>query len=259
MNLIVCLKQIVDLQHLRIKKETREPILEGLPLVIGDMDKNALEEGVRLKEKLGGKIIALAVGSAKLNDTIREALAIGADEGVILIEPLFNNLDTMGVAKVLAKAIQKIESYDIILLGDGSTDNNSGQVGPRLAEILNLPQITYVRQLEVEGGKIKAVRDMEECFEIVEVEPPALITVSSAINEPRIPSLSQILRASKKPVQNWNASDINISPEETGATSIEIITNLAQEQERRNIIFDKIDEGVDNILTSLTKEGVLGR
>jgi electron transfer flavoprotein beta subunit len=261
MNIIVCLKQIVDLKQIRIKKETKEPILENLPLVFGDMDKNALEEGVRIKEKYGGNVVALAAGSPKLSDTIVEALAMGADEAVILTDPLFGNLDTLGTAKVLAKAIQKVGSYDLILLGEGSADNNSGQVGPRLAEILDLPQITYVRELSIEGNRIKAVRNMEECFEVVETNFPALVTVANEINEPRIPAISQILRASKKPLQDWKSSDLGIPPEELGAErrSIEITSNLAQEQERKGIIFTgKIDEGVDNLVNSLTKEGILG-
>jgi electron transfer flavoprotein beta subunit len=261
MDIIVCVKQIVDLQQIRIKKETKEPVLEGLPLIFGDMDKSALEEAVRIKEKHEAKVIVLSLGSSKLNDTIIEALAIGADEAVILTDPLFGGLDSSGTAEVLAKAIQKIGRYDLVLLGDGSTDNNSGQVGSRLAEILDLPQITYVRELEVDGNMAKAVRDVEECFEVVEVDFPVVITVASEINEPRIPPISQILRASGKPLQDWKSPDLGISADELGKERrlIEVISNLAQEQERKGIISDKIDEGVDNLVSSLTKEGVLGR
>ena len=261
MDIIICLKQIVDLQQIRIKKETKEPILEGLPLIFGDMDKNALEEAVRIKEKHGAKVTALSMGSAKLNDTIIEALAMGADEAVILTDPLFGDLDASGTAEVLAKAIQKIGSYDLLLLGEGSTDNNSGQVGARLAEILNLPQITYVRELEISGDMIKAVRDVEECFEVVEANFPVLITVANEINEPRIPPISQILRASEKPLQDWKSSDLGISADELGKEkrSTELVSNLAQEQQRKGIISDKVDEGVDNLVGSLTKEGILGR
>jgi len=108
MDMIVCLKQNVDMKQIRIKRDTREAVLEGLPLLFGDMDKNALEEAVRLKEKSGsGKVTALALGSTKLKDTIKDALAAGADEAVILIDPLFNNLDARTKAMTLAKAIQK--------------------------------------------------------------------------------------------------------------------------------------------------------
>ena len=259
MNLIVCLKQIVDMKQIRIKKETREPVLEGLPLLFGDMDKNALEEAVMLKEKEGGKVTAISVGSPKLRETIKDALAGGADDALILIDPLFVHLDSSRTAKVLTKAIQKAGQYDLILLGEGSTDNYSGQVGPRLAELLDLPAITYVRHLEYADGKIRATRNMEESFEVVEVQPPALITVTSGINQPRIPSLMQILRAAKKPVQEWTSSDIGLTAEALGEGETKVLSNLAPLQQRKGVIFEgNLEENIDNLVNSLLKEGVLG-
>ncbi len=261
MNIVVCLKQVPDLQQIRIKD--RKPLVEGAPLIFGDMDKSALEEAVRIKEKTEGtKVIALAMGGAKLKDGIKEALAIGADEAVLLIDPAFEGSDTMGTARALAKAIQRIGEYDLILCGEGSTDNYSGQVGPRLAEILDLPQITYVRELEVGDGKLRAVRNMEESFEVVEAELPAVVAVADEINQPRLASLRDILRAARKPVQEWTAADLGLSEEEVGAkgSAMEIVSNLAPEQERKQIIFEgDLDEVTQNLVNALTKEGVLGR
>lgn len=259
MDIIVCLKQNVDIKQVRIKKESREPVLEGLPFLFGDMDRNALEEAVRIKEKVGGKVIALSVGSAKLKDTIKDALAGGADEAVILIDQLFTNLDSRMTVKILAKAIQKIGKFDIILLGEGSTDNYSGQVGPRLAELLGLPAITYVRQVEYANNKIKATRNMEESLEVVESQLPLLITATSGINEPRIPSLMQILKAAKKPVQEWNASAIGITTADLGERDSQVISNLAPVEQRKKVIWERnVDENVNNLVNSLLKEGVLG-
>ena len=259
MDLIVCLKQNVDMKQIRIKKDTREPVLEGLPLLFGDMDKNALEEAVKIKEKEGGKVTALSVGSPKLRDTIKDALAAGADEAFILIDPLFNSLDSASTAKVLAKAIKKIGKYDLVILAEGSTDNYSGQMGSRLAELLDLPAITYVRQFEHTGTKVKATRNMEESFEIVEAELPALITVTSGINEPRIPSLMQILRAAKKPIQEWKSSDIGLTEAELGEVDTKTLSNLAPVEQRKKVIFEgKLDEDVASLVNSLIKEGVLG-
>lgn len=261
MNIVVCLKQIPDLQQIRIKD--RKPLVEGAPLIFGDMDKNALEEAVRIKEKIEGtKVTALAMGGAKLKDGIKEALAIGADEAVLLIDPVFAGSDTMGTAKALAKAIQKIGKYDLILCGEGSTDNYSGQVGPRLAEILDLPQITYVRELTIEDHKLKAVRNMEESFEVVEAELPALVTVAAEINQPRLASLRDILKAARKPVQEWKAADLGLSDDEIGTkgSAMELVSNLAPEQARKQVIFQgDLDEVVTNLVNALTKEGVLGR
>jgi len=261
MNIIVCMKQIPDLQQIRIKE--RRPILEGVPLIFGDMDKNALEEAVRIKEKLEeGKITALALGPAKLKDGIKEALAIGADEAVLLMEPAFAGSDTVATANALAKAIQKIGEYDLILCGEGSTDNYSGQVGPRLAEMLDLPQITYVRELEIQDGKIQAVRNMEESFEVVEADLPTLVTVANEINEPRLASLRQILQAARKPVQTWTPDDLGLAEDEVGeaGTAVEVLSNLAPEEERKQVILTgELDEMVDGLVDALTKEGVLGR
>ncbi|MFQ6101463.1 MAG: electron transfer flavoprotein subunit beta/FixA family protein [Anaerolineae bacterium] len=261
MNVIVCLKQIPDLQQIRIKD--RKPLVEGAPLIFGDMDKNALEEAVRIKEQVEGtKVTALALGGKKLKDGIKEALAIGADEAVLLMDPAFAGSDTMSKAKVLAKAIEKIGEYDLILCGEGSTDNYSGQTGPRLAEILDLPQITYVRELEVEDGKIKAVRNMEESFEVAEADLPALVTVANEINQPRLASLRDILRAGRKPVQEWTAADLGLSEDEVGAegSAIEMVSNLAPEQDRKQMVFEgDLDEVSENLINALTQEGVLGR
>jgi electron transfer flavoprotein beta subunit len=261
MNIIVCMKQIPDLQQIRIKE--RKPILEGAPLIFGDMDKNALEEAVRIKEKLGeAKITTLALGPAKLKDGIKEALAIGADEAVLLLDPAFAGSDSVATANALAKAIQKIGEYDLVLCGEGSTDNYSGQVGPRLAEMLDLPQITYVRELEVADGKVKAVRNMEESFEVVEADLPALVTVANEINEPRLASLRQILQAARKPVQTWTPADLGLAEDEVGekGTVIEVLSNLAPEEERKQVVFSgELDEMMDSLVDALTKEGVLGR
>ncbi len=261
MNIVVCLKQIPDLKFIRIKD--RKPILEGAPLIFGDMDRNALEEAVRIKEKIEGtKVIALALGGAKLKEGIKGALAIGADEAVLLTDPVFANSDTAVTARVLAKAIAKIKEYDLILCGEGSTDNYSGQTGPRIAEMLDLPQIAYVRKLEISGKKLRAVRNMEESFEVVEAEMPALITVATEINQPRLAMMKDILKAGKKPVQEWKAADLGLSPEEVGAKGAvrEIVSSLAPEQARKQVIFGgDLTEAVDNLVSALTKEGVLGR
>jgi electron transfer flavoprotein beta subunit len=259
MDMIVCLKQNVDMTQVRIKKETREPVLDGLPFVFGDMDRNALEEAVRLKEKVGGKVTAVSVGSTRLRETIKDALAGGADEAVVLIDPLFRKLDSQMTAKILAKAIQEIGKYDLIILGEGSTDNYSGQVGPRLAEILGLPAITYVGQLEYADNKMRATRNMEESFELVESSLPLLITVTTGINEPRLPSLMQILKASKKPLQEWDASVLGITSADFGGDDYRIISNLAPVEERKRVILEgKLDENIDKLVNALQKEGVLG-
>jgi len=261
MDVVVCMKQVPDLQQIRIKE--RKPVLENVPLVWGDLDKNAMEEAVKVKEKLGdAKITVVALGSDKLQQGILEPLAMGADEAVLLTDPAFAGSDSMGTAKVLAKAIQKLGSYDLIVLGEGSTDNYSGVVASALAELLNLPEITYVRELEVQDGKVKAVRNMEESFEVMEAALPALVTVVQEINEPRLPKFMAIRKAGAKPRHEWGPSDLGLSVDEVGrnALSVETMSNLAPEQDRKNIILKgDLNAQIDGLVDALIKEGVLGR
>ena len=261
MDIVVCMKQTPDLQQIRIKE--RKPILENVPLVWGDLDKNAIEEAALIKEKVGeAKITVVAKGSEKLQQGILEPLAMGADEAVLLTDPAFEGSDSMGTAKVLAKAIEKIGAYDLVILGEGSTDNYSGLVGSTLAELLNLPEITYVRELNVENGKVTAVRNMEESFEVVEANLPVVITVAQEINEPRLPKFMAIRKAGAKPRHEWGPADIGLSADEVGenAVSVDMLSNLAPEQDRKNIILEGgLDEQIDALVDALIKEGVLGR
>jgi electron transfer flavoprotein beta subunit len=271
-RIIVCMKQILDLEKIRIKADTREPVLEGLPVRLGDFEKNALEEAVRIKEKQGGvgyndpsagqvQITAVAIGSPKLKDTIKEALAIGADEAIILTDPLFGGSDTMGSARTLAKAIQKIGEYDLILLGEGSTDDHTGQVPSRLAELLGLPQVTYVREMQVlEGKRLRAVRDLEDALVEVEANLPAVVSVTGEINQPRLPPLTAILKAARKPTKTWGPNDIGITAAEVGAgaSKITVLSNLAPAVERKQVLFEgEVGETVDALFKTLDREGVL--
>jgi electron transfer flavoprotein beta subunit len=261
MNIIVCMKQVVDLKQIRIKADTRQPVLDGLPVLFGDFDKCALEESVRIKEKQGAKVTALAAGTAKLKDTIKEALAIGADEAVILTDPAFQGSDTMGSARLLAKAVEKIGEYDLVLLGDGSADNYSGQVPPRLAELLGLPQVGSVREMEVLGNQVRAVRDLEDALEVVEVDLPAVISVTSELNTPRLPPLTAILKAARKPVLTWGPGDLGVTADMVGtaASAVEVLSNLAPLQDRKEVIFQDAEEGVVELVRALQREGVLER
>jgi electron transfer flavoprotein beta subunit len=144
------------------------------------------------------------------------------------------------------------------MVGEGSTDNYSGQFGPRLAELLDLPALTYVKQLEFAGGKMKATRNMEESFEVVESALPALVVVTSGINEPRIPSLMQILKAARKPLQEWNAATLGFTDADLAQNDVQVISNLAPVELRKKILFEsKLEENVDNLVNNLIKEGVL--
>ncbi len=259
MNIIACVKQVFDLQQVRIKKETREPIMENIPLTIGDIDKNALEEGVRLIEQHGGKVTVVSAGSEDLEETIKEGLAMGADEAVLVIDSSLDSAESAVSAVVLAKTVKKIGEFDLILLGEGSSDNYSGQVGPRMAEILDLPLVSFVKSLKVDGHRIQAVRSLDDCMEVVEVDMPAIVMVMSEINEARIPAVTQILKAGRKPKQVLSLDEIEVDPAEM-ETKVETLSNLAPEQDRKQVIFkEDADTAAADLFNALQSEGFIGR
>lgn len=261
MHILVCMKQIPDLEKIRIKADTREPVLEGLPVLFGDFDKNAMEEAVRIKEKQADtKVTVAAIGSAKLKDTIKEALAIGADEAVIITDAAFAGSDEAGTALTLARVVAKLGDVDLVLMGEGSADDHSGQVPSRLAELLGWPQLTYLRGLAVKDGRLEGVRDLEEALETVEAALPAVVSVVGEINTPRLPALTAILKAARKPLTTWGASDLGLAPEQVGsaASVIDTLRNLAPAQQRKEVVLEgSADEVVEELLKALEREGVL--
>jgi len=252
MNIIVCAKQVIDVSEMKIDSSTKKPILQGVPQKINDIDKNAMEEAIKIKDKQGGKITVLTVGTSDAKERIKELLAMGADEGVLVIQP--DKYDYHVISSLLAEAIKKISKYDIIICGEASVDMFSGQVGPRVAGLLNIPQITYAQNLTVEKDKVTSDRNMGDKSVTTESNYPVLITVTKEINEPRLPSLMQILGAANKPLNEWTADSLikSINP------MVETIDLKGVPMERKNIVYkDDIDESVGKLVESLAKEGVL--
>ena len=259
MDIVVCVKTNPDLQMVRIKN--REAVTEAVPYKLGDLEKNALEAAIMLRDAAGGKVTALCVaeGNRKAAESIKEALAMGADEAVVVDDPALAAPDQAAVAAVLAAAVKKLGACDLLLCGEGSTDNYTGQVGPRLAELLGLPQIGYARKVEAAGGAVRCERSMDDMIETLEAPLPAVVTVVSEINEPRIPGLMQIMKAKSKPLQVWSLADLGLDA--VGVAPVrEIVSNLAEEQDRKHILFDgSVAEQADAFVNALIKEGVLGR
>ena len=256
-DIVVCVKTNPDLQMVRIKN--REAVTEAVPYKIGDLEKNALEAAVALRDAVGGKVTALclAEGNRKAAEDVKVALAMGADEAVVIDDPELKAPDQAAVAAALAAAVKKIGACDLLLFGEGSTDNYSGQVGARVAELLGVPQIGYARKIEVAEGVVRGERSMDDMIETLEAPLPAVVTVVSEINEPRIPGLMQIMKAKSKPLQVWALADLGL---EAPAPVREIVSNLAEEQDRKNILFEgTAAEQADAFVNALIKEGVLGR
>lgn len=213
MNIIVCVKQVLDPEippaKFKIDPETKKVIPPaGVPPVISVFDERAVEAACRLKDKNKGKITVISMGSAKAADVVRHALSMGADEGVVLQDEAFENLDSFGTAYVLGKAIQKIGAYDLVLCGRQAADWGAGQVGSILAEILSIPVITLASNIEVLDKTLKVKRMVKDGYEVLEAPMPSLITVSSEIGLPRLPGGMGLMMARRKVIPTWKAQDI---------------------------------------------------
>ena len=252
MNIIVCAKQVIDVSEMKVDSSTKKPILQGVPMKISDIDKNAMEEAIKIKDKNGGKITVLTVGTADAKERIKELLAMGADEGILVSLP--DKYDYHVISTLIAEAIKKIGEYDIILCGEASIDMFSGQVGPRVAGLLKIPQITYAQSINAEKDKLTAERNMGDQAVTTESTYPVLVTVTKEINEPRLPSLMQILAAANKPIQDWIADSLSsgLGP------MVDTVELKGVSMERKNVIYENdLDESVSKLVESLAKEGVL--
>jgi electron transfer flavoprotein beta subunit len=259
-NIIVLVKQVLHPAELKVDKASKTLVTQGVPLVISETDKNAIEEAVKIKEKHGGKITAITMGSPQGKEALREALAMGADEAYLLSDPQFEGSDAHAVANVLAAAVTNILDYDLILCGAYSEDLFAFQVGPRLAEICNLPQITYASKITLNGTMITAERDLENERQVVESNLPCLVSVVREINEPRLPTLMAIMAASKKPMKTWAAEDLHLGPEELGfnGSLVEILRSIIAVGERKRIILEgDAKEIAPKLVKALIQEGVL--
>src|SRR5512137_840971 len=223
MNTIVCVKQVLDPEippaKFKIDPAAKQVIPPpGVPPVISVYDERAVEAACRLKDKQKGKITVISMGSAKAADVVRHALSMGADDGFVLQDPAFENLDSFGTAYVLAKAIQKIGTYDLVLCGRQAADWGAGQVGSILAEILGIPVVTLACDIQAADKTLRVKRIVNDGFEMLEAPMPSLVTVSSEIGLPRLPAGVRLMMVRKKQIPIWNAQDIGAEPPELDKT-----------------------------------------
>lgn len=258
-TIVTLVKQSPDVEAVRIDPKTGAPDLSGAGLKVSDYDKNAVEAAVQLKEKNPGtKVIALSLGGAKLAESIKEVLAMGCDEAVMLTDAAFANADTAEKARLLAAAVKKLGNVDIVLAAEESLDSHSAQTGPRVAEELGWALVSYVvDNLRVEGGNaLRAEREVDEGIEEVEAPFPCVVTVTEALNTPRLPALMQILQAKNKPQKTWSAADL-------GAGDVKPLlqrpSSVAPKSERKGIMLGgSPEEAAEELAKALVKEGVIG-
>jgi electron transfer flavoprotein beta subunit len=209
-NIIACVKQVPDTETLiKVKPDGSGIIEDGIKWVMNPYDEYGVEEALRLKEKFGGDVTIVCVGPARSMETIRTALAMGAEKGIQIDDPSLYGADAYATAAALAAAIKAVP-YDIIFCGQRAIDDDSGQVGSILAELLGLPQVTLTTKLEIADKKAKALKAIEGATVTIETSLPCVITAQKGLNEPRYASLPGIMKAKKKEVKELPAASLGV-------------------------------------------------
>lgn len=220
MKVIVCLKQVPDTNEVKINQETGTLIRDGVPSIINPDDKNALEEALVLKDEQNAEVIVVSMGPPQAKDALKEALAMGADEAVLISDRAFGGSDTWATATILAAAIEKVGNYDIIFCGRQAIDGDTAQVGPEIAEFLDLPQITYAKEVKVKANKLEVKRFTEYGDFIIESEMPVLLTAIKELNDPRYPTIKGIYESyaedADSNIKVWGVDDLDVDLSQIG-------------------------------------------
>jgi electron transfer flavoprotein beta subunit len=216
LHIVVCVKQVPDWDippaSFKVDEASKKVIPPpGVAPVPSQFDAIAVEAAMRIKDTAADtKITIMSLGAATARDVIKHGLAMGGDEGVLLVDDAFNNLDSTGTATVLSSAIKKLGDVDLVLTGRQAVDWDLGVTGTLIAEMLDAPVITFAKSVTVAGGKVTVERVLPDAFETVEASLPAVVTVSNELGEPRYPKLQQIMAAARKQVNQWAAADLGL-------------------------------------------------
>lgn len=217
MHVVACIKQVPDAKNVRIDPETCTLVRQGVESIVNPHDWYAVEAALRFRDEYGGKVTALTMGPPQAEEALRETLALGVDEAVLLSDRAFAGADTWATSLTLARAIEKLGPVDLVICGKQAIDGDTAQVGPGLAAHLDRPYTTYARRLELlDGGQLRAERATDFGYDVVQMPLPAVITVVREIGDPRMPGLKHKMRARKQEIPVLSAADLNLNPEKVG-------------------------------------------
>jgi electron transfer flavoprotein beta subunit len=255
MKIIVCVKQVPDAKDVRLDPKTNTLAREGVESIMNPFDRHALEAAVALKEQYGGTVTAITMGPPQAEETLRDAVACGADEGVLVSDRAFAGADTWATSYTLAKAVEHLGEFDLIVCGKQAIDGDTAQVGPGLAQRLDIPFVAYARKVnECVDGVIRLERLMDDGYDEIEMPMPALMTVVKEINEPRVPSLKGKMKAKKMQATVLTAEDIGAVTEclgLQGSTTQVVKVFSPQFTADRSMLEGTVDEQVDQLIEKL--------
>ena len=256
MNIVVCLKQVPDTTVVKIDPKTGTLIRDGVPSIINPEDKHALEAAIQLKEKNNGKVTVISMGPPQAQNALREALCMGADEAILITDRAFAGADTLATSKALAGAIKRVD-YDIIFAGRQAIDGDTAQVGPEIAEHLDIPQVTYVQGVEVCEDGLLINRALEDGHELIKVSGPVLLTAIKELNHPRYMNVQYIFDTANKEITIWSADDIEVNKEELGlkGSPTKVKRSMTKEAKGAGEIIDgPAKESVSTLLNKLKEK-----
>ncbi|WP_027409532.1 electron transfer flavoprotein subunit beta/FixA family protein [Anoxybacteroides tepidamans] len=253
MNIFVLMKRTFDTEE-KIVIQNGKVNEEGAEFIINPYDEYAIEEAIQVRDKLGGEITVVTVGNEDAEKELRTALAMGCDKAVLInIEDDVEESDQYTTAKIIAEYL-KDKNADLILAGNVAIDGGSGQVGPRVAEMLGISYVTTITKLDIDGGKATIVRDVEGDEEVIEVSLPLLVTAQQGLNEPRYPSLPGIMKAKKKPLDELELDDLDLEEEDVAAKTKTVEIFLPPKKEAGKILQGDIADQVKELVTLLRTE-----
>jgi len=244
MKVIVCVKQVPDTAEVRINPETNTLIRDGVPSIINPYDMHAIEAGLQIREKAGGKVTVVTMGPPQAETALREAISMGADEAVLLTDRAFAGSDTWATAYTLSKAVEHLGA-DVVLCGKQAIDGDTAQVGPEMAEFLDIPHISYIRKIdEVGEKKIVVQRLMDDGYDVIESSLPVLLTVVKELNVPRMPSLKGKMAAKKAVIKKMSAADIGAAEDKLGlkGSPTQVKNIFAPETKKDRKMFEGLTE-----------------
>lgn len=256
MNIVVCLKQVPDTTAVKIDPKTGTLIRDGVPSIINPEDKHALEAALRIKDESGAKITVISMGPPQAKNALREALCMGADEAILLTDRAFGGADTLATSKTLAFAIKELD-YDIIFAGRQAIDGDTAQVGPEIAEHLDVPQVTYVQDVKVTEDGLVVNRALEDGYELIKVQTPCLLTAIEELNQPRYMNVGLIFDTANKEVKVMTAADLDVDLAELGLKGSPTKVKKSMTKEAKGagqIVKDSASEAVSYVLGKLKEK-----
>jgi len=265
MRIVVPIKQVPESSTVKMDEATGAMIREGVEAIVNPLDLYAIETAIALREEHGGEVVAVSMGPPKAVGAIKEAISMGVDSGVLVSDKAFAGSDTWSTAHVLAAAVRRLGEVDLVICGERATDGDTGQIGPGLAAFLDLPVATYVGAIERVAGRVCRVRRLvEDGYEVLDVELPAVLTVVKEIASPRLPTLRGKQKARKTDVPVWSAADLGVQPGDVGLqgspTRVVKIFHPKVARECRMIVAndeDSVDDAADSVVEFLQERELI--